>query len=337
MAVTRAQKVRLGIFVLVSGGLLVAVLVVLAGIKLVERRDTYYVVVKDSVSGLESGAQVKYNGVRVGSVDDIRINAEDVSEVIITLSLEAGTPIKTDTRAVLQVAGITGLKFIELQRGSPESASLEPGSEIPADASFLDRISGQAEVIAEKVELLVNNLNAVLGPENRDRIANVLDNVEDATASAAAAIDENRENLRAFSHNLAELTAGLDAQVRNIEAEAVATMESVRHATDAIAGAVDQRAIHQILTNVERMTSDLRRAVKEADLDALAVKVRELTESADGLVKNVNLVVLKSREDLYASLNYLLEGLENFSEFARMVRENPSLLLKGQPEESRDF
>lgn len=337
MAVTRAQKVRLGIFVLVSGGLLVVVLVVLAGIKLVERRDTYTVVYEDSVSGLETGAQVKYNGVRVGTVDDIRINPADVSEVIVTLSLKADTPIKADTRAVLTTAGITGLKFIELQRGSPKSELLKPGARIPAGESFLDRISGQAEVIAEKAELLVNNLNAVLGPDNRDKIANILDNIENVTASAAAAVEENRENLRAFSHNLAELSAGLEAQLRNLEGEAVATLQSVRNATDAVSGAVDQRAIGQILSNVERMTGDLRRAVRAAQLDALAGKIRELTDSADGLVRNVNLVVLKSREDLYASLNYLLEGLENFSEFARAVRENPSLLLRGPQEEARDF
>jgi phospholipid/cholesterol/gamma-HCH transport system substrate-binding protein len=337
MAVTRAQKVRLGIFLLVSTSLLVGVLVVLAGLKLVQRRDHYTVRFTDSVSGLENGAQVKYNGVRVGTVQDIRINPDDVSEVIIGLSLERGTPIKSDTRAVLQTAGITGLKFIELQRGSPTSKLLEPGAEIPAGASFLDRITGQAEVIAEKAELLVNNLNGVLGPENRQRISNVLANVEDLSAAAVQAVDENRENLRAFSQGLAELAAGLDARVANLEGAAVATLDSVRLAADSLGATVDRAKVDQILGNLQRLTGDLRTKVRAADLDGLVRELDQLAKSANRLVGNVDLVVLKSREDLYASLNYLLEGLENFSEFARMLRENPSLLLKGPDQETREF
>jgi len=337
MAVTRAQKVRLGIFLIVSTSLLVGVLVVLAGLKLVERRDHYIVRSKDSVSGLESGAQVKYNGVRVGSVEDIRIDPDDVSAVVIELSLARGTPIKADTRAVLQTAGITGLKFIELQHGSAESRLLEPGSEIPADESFLDRISGQAEVIAEKAELLVNNLNAVLGAGNRERISNILANVEDLSASAAQIVDDNRDNLRAVTQSLAEVSASLEARVANLEGAAVATLDSVRLAADSLGATVDRAKVDQILVNLQRLSADLRTKVRSADLDGLIQQLDQLAKSADRLVGNVDLVVLKSREDLYASLNYLLEGLENFSEFARMLRENPSLLLKGPDEEARDF
>lgn len=335
MAVTRAQKVRLGVFVLVSGTLLVVSLVILTGLQLVQKRDAYTVVIADSVSGLETGAQVKYNGVRVGTVDGIRIDPEDVSKVIISLSLDAGTPIKADTRAVLQSAGITGLKFVELLRGSPKSELLEPGAQITAGESFLDRISGQAEVIAQKAEMGLNSLNALLNEENRGYVTGILGNVEDLTASAAELVDENRESLRVVAQSLAELSTSLDSRVASLEAESVSTLAAVRNAADALGAAVDQDKVGRILSNVERMTADLRSKVHAADIDGLIRQVNALSTSAEQLVGNVNLVVMKSREDLYASLNYLLEGLENFSEFARMLRENPSLLLRGPDEEER--
>lgn len=71
---TRSQKVRLGVFVVVSSAIVIAVFITLAGIKLMEESDMYKVQFDETVSGLEIGAQVKYNGVRVGQVASITIN-----------------------------------------------------------------------------------------------------------------------------------------------------------------------------------------------------------------------------------------------------------------------
>jgi ABC-type transporter Mla subunit MlaD len=61
MAVTRSRKVRLGIFVGAGLFLLVGGLVLLAGVKLGERRDRYVIRFSDpsyGLSGLEVGAPV---------------------------------------------------------------------------------------------------------------------------------------------------------------------------------------------------------------------------------------------------------------------------------------
>jgi phospholipid/cholesterol/gamma-HCH transport system substrate-binding protein len=168
--ITRAQKVRLGLFMTISTVLLVGTMVVLAGLELGRQRDTYTVRYTTSMSGLEPGSSVKYNGVRVGSVDALRINREDVAEVIVTLSLEHGTPVKKDTKAVVNMAGITGLKFIELSGGTSGSGFVEPGGEILGGESTLDKLTGRAEAIAEKAELLLNQLNKAVSDENRERV-----------------------------------------------------------------------------------------------------------------------------------------------------------------------
>ena len=342
--VTRAQKVRLGIFVLVSTALLVGTLAVLAGFKMSQQRDLYTVRFTVSVSGLEVGAQVKYNGVRVGQVEAVRINRDDVSEVVVTLSLEHETPIKTDTRAVLNMSGITGLKFIELTLGSRESDFLKPGDEILAGESFLDRLSGQAEEIAQKAELVLNNINKMLDEENRQQVTMILGNVELLTGAAAdlaesvtQLIDENRENVRAISSSLAETAAGLDGIVEELHSEAVATLQAVRGTVASLGETVDKRQVASVLTSVERLMTSARRKVEGTDLEGAVAKISALADRTARLMTNIDLTVVKSREDLFASLSYLLEGLENFSEFARMLRENPSLLLRGQSEEERSL
>ena len=73
MNLTKAQKVRLGVFIASGTTLFLGSLLTLAGLKAWEKRDYYSVRFKDSVSGLEKSAQVRYQGLRVGRVESMRI------------------------------------------------------------------------------------------------------------------------------------------------------------------------------------------------------------------------------------------------------------------------
>lgn len=120
--------------------------------ELFEKTDTYYVAFQDvSVSGMEVGSSVKYLGINVGTISDIEINPEDVTSILLELSLKSGTPIKEDSRAEIVSLGITGMKAIEIRGGSNEAKLLNPGSHIEPGESLTSKISGKADVIAEKV------------------------------------------------------------------------------------------------------------------------------------------------------------------------------------------
>ncbi|MGO8754305.1 MAG: MlaD family protein, partial [Gallionellaceae bacterium] len=85
--------------------------------------DVYQTYMKESVSGLNLNAPVRYRGVEVGRVQKIALAPENVEQVQLTLNIERGTPVKVDTVAVLQTQGLTGLAFVELtggNRNSPE-------------------------------------------------------------------------------------------------------------------------------------------------------------------------------------------------------------------------
>ena len=93
--VTRSQKIRLGIFVTISMLILLATLGIVTTRKFFEARDTYYVGYYDiSVTGLQEGGSVKYQGINVGYVSRISIDPEDIRRVIVEVSLDKGTPIR---------------------------------------------------------------------------------------------------------------------------------------------------------------------------------------------------------------------------------------------------
>ncbi len=333
--ITRAQKVRLGVFLTVSSTLLIGTLAVLAGLRLAEERDTYTIRYHMSLSGLEAGSPVKFNGVRVGRVDSIRIDREDPATVVVAVSLDAGTPVKKDTRAIVNLAGITGLKFIELSGGTAVSAFVDPGGEITAGDSTLDRLTVRAEDIAERVQTLVEQLNKLTSDENRKKVIAVVDHVDALVVSATGTLEENRPAVRDLTASLKSAGERVDAAVKTLEVETTATARALRQVAERVRDEVEPNKVRSIVTNVERISAQVRVAVDKADLPTVGAQFKDLMIALQRTVKNIDTTVLRGREDLFASLSYLLETLENLSEFSRQIRENPSLLLGGAEEKER--
>lgn len=324
MAASRAQKVRLGVFVSVGLLALVGGIVALAGARLGEARDTYTIRYDEdgvSLSGLEVGSPVKYSGIRVGRVERIGIAEDDLSVVEVEVSLQEGTPVAKDTVANLGSMGITGLKYIELSRGNRSAGLREPGGQIPPGSSGLDELTNRAGEIAEKVSVTLDRVNAFVAPDMRDRVASVLDRTDKLLATLEATVDENRVTLK----KLGERTEAL-----------VGELESIARTTDGLlsraAPGIDRSlsAVTRLLSRLESTRENLDAALSSAD--ALMMSVNDAVLAAMPFIDNSSLLVRQSRENLVEALGYLRETAENLSDFSRRVREDPSLLLLGDEE-----
>src|ERR1700744_4377271 len=76
----------------------------------------YKIYFDGSVSGLERGAAVRYLGVGVGRGHRMRIEPRDGGRVQVLVGLDSSTPISDRTLAELQLQGVTGLLYIDLQQ-----------------------------------------------------------------------------------------------------------------------------------------------------------------------------------------------------------------------------
>jgi phospholipid/cholesterol/gamma-HCH transport system substrate-binding protein len=191
---TKVQRVRVGLFVIVTGILAAIVLTTFAGLRFWEGRDRYHIVYSGSVMGLESGARVFLNGMRVGAVEDISSDPADLRNVRITIAVKGGTPIHSDTKAMLQHAGITGMRVIDLRDGTSVSPRLAPGSTIAAGETVFDRLQEHAETLAEQSAQLMERANRIVGHlEGMDQIVG---NLTEASAALKDLVAENRSGLR---------------------------------------------------------------------------------------------------------------------------------------------
>jgi phospholipid/cholesterol/gamma-HCH transport system substrate-binding protein len=221
-----AQNLRVGVFATVALGLFGVVLVVFGGLSFWEKSDHYRIVFATSVIGLEPGAQVYLNGIKVGTVDELDIAPLDIRKVAVAIKVKRGTPIHTDTHAMLQYAGITGLKVIDLRDGTSAAATLPPGAEIAAGTPALDKLERQAQSIVDqsnelmkRANLLTENLVAVTDPAKL-----AATNLAAMSGSLKALVDENRaalrESLKAVRQTVNGASDLLDGQVAHLVANA---------------------------------------------------------------------------------------------------------------------
>ena len=307
--VTKAQKFRLGIFITVISVLMVMFLIMVAGTKIMEKRDIYYIRYKDSsVTGLQIGGPVKYRGIGIGRVDDISIDPENITDIIVTASVKSGTPIKGDMTASLIPIGITGLVQVEITGGTQEAELLESGSFILSGLSTLESISGKAEILANKFEILLNNLNNITNEENTKRFNNILANVD-------TIIDVNQSSISNTVSSLEAITEDFEQIAKNTK--------SLLERLDTI---TESGQVEKIVTNTEKITSELA----NSDLKQLMTDIHKLTIDANDAISHIDATHLESRQDLLDAIESLKETIDYLNDFSRQISEDPSLLIRSK-------
>ncbi|HEX2082017.1 MAG TPA: MlaD family protein, partial [Xanthomonadaceae bacterium] len=157
----------------------------------------YYVIFNEPVTGLTEGGSVQYNGIAVGTIEQLSLNPRDPRQVRARLKLEASAPIKVDTKARLSQAGITGSPFIQLTGGSPNAPPLT--SRDPDGIPVIQTEPSALQNIADTASRLVARLDKLMSEENIRHIENTLTNLDNMTAALGDAAQ--KEELRALVHN----------------------------------------------------------------------------------------------------------------------------------------
>jgi phospholipid/cholesterol/gamma-HCH transport system substrate-binding protein len=215
--ISRGQKIRLGIFMSLGLLVIITALVTLSFDRLFSPKDTYYIAFTDqSLSGIDIGSQVKYLGIPVGTVRNLRINPGNINEIIVTVAIEPGTPIREDVRADLQTIGITGMKMIELRAGTAEAQQLEPGSYIRAGRSVTDEIFQRAETIADKIEIVLDNMIEFTEDDTRDKFLSFIDEAQATITNVNRLLNNNQERMERTVSNIDTLTVELNKMVTSV-------------------------------------------------------------------------------------------------------------------------
>lgn len=140
--------------------------------------------------GIAENAPVRVLGVEVGRIDRVALQYDDETKVLITLSLDESTKLKTDAQAHVSSLGLMGEKYIEMEPGSSDAPLLQPGSTlVGVDPFQMEAVTEKAEEIMAKLSKALTDINSLttnvdgMVSENRDEISEILSNVEVTTAN----------------------------------------------------------------------------------------------------------------------------------------------------------
>jgi phospholipid/cholesterol/gamma-HCH transport system substrate-binding protein len=265
----------------------------------------YEVYFDDSVSGLERGSAVRYLGVGVGKVVDMRIDPRDSSRVMVIVDIDSTAPISKQTVAELSLQGVTGLLFIDiLQRRHNHQPLPEVPSYkypvIPARQSRLQAFLQSLPDLVTSVGDVVERADRLLSDENLAAFSGTLANVN----KASVGLPETLQHLN-----------GLLAELRSATVQIAASAHDLHSVIDTAGPDVEAtiKRLHDVADNVVKATDLIDKIIADNRQD-----IRSFT-----------------RDGLPELERFLREGraaAEEIRELSNSLRENPSQLLYQQPQ-----
>lgn len=223
----------------------------------------YDVMFADPVRGLTDGGEVRFNGIKVGEVQDLRIDPDNTNRVIARIRVSSDVPVRTDTTAQLEPIGLTGVTLIQLTAGSPTAELLRPtfGSptpEIIGRGSQIDELMARSEEIALRASEAMAAVRDLLTDENIERVSRIIRNLEtvsDQLASTNSVITQSgvaAQDLSNLTRQLQSDLADLDQVLDDVgQAAAVAGGETLPEL------ALAAEEIRRAATSINRVAQNL--------------------------------------------------------------------------------
>ena len=277
----KAHAIAAGIFVVVVTVLLVALAAWLT--RDTGERDPYEISTRETVTGLQPQAAVRYRGVDVGKVEAIGFDSKVQGNVLLRLEIDRDAPVTKETFATLGFQGVTGLAFIQLDDSGKPAPRLKPEDghppRIPLRQGLLSKLADKGEVILERVEQITGRMNQLLGDDNQKKFSSALGNLDSAAADASRlaqrldatvakrvdpALDEASVALRSVrkSADAVEKTASdFSVTARRLN-DKDGPMDRLAQGTEALSHAADSFNA-ATLPRINRVTEDTSRAVRQ--------------------------------------------------------------------------
>jgi phospholipid/cholesterol/gamma-HCH transport system substrate-binding protein len=289
---TEARKFRVGVFVITAVLILVGGVIWLGASRFFERSLYLVTYFSESVQGLEPGAAVKYRGVPSGRVEEIRVAPDgDLIEVVMSMDVNIAQSVKEDEtlRAQLQLTGITGLRYVEINRHSGEALNRFPALTFEPPYPVIRSTPSSFIAVQDALEDLYKRFSSIdFGGISGDirstlQAADVL--LRDPNLQTMLA------NFQETSESTVRLSKNLERMTRKIDLDPA--LENLTRATE------EARALFADLRAGETGTQ-LRETLRQVDRLALSaqhfvISLQQTTEQLDRTVDNLERVTEEVR------------------------------------------
>jgi ABC-type transporter Mla subunit MlaD len=282
---------RLGLFVLAAIGALIALILVFGSGQIFQKTFEVETYIKQSVTGLDNGASVRFRGVKVGQVISVGLTGEIYEKnvplpqrkaYVIVRMLINGDPkeyfggsnnnVAANLRARVKTMGITGVNYIELDFEAPNSEYPTLTYTWKPEYPVIPSLPSPADEIFTGLQKVVTNLSAL---------------------------------------NLAETQQKFDSLVTNLNT----VLAGSGKGNQGMAQSVQE--LNTLLAKMNSVTSNAELELLTQELVASAVVLRQMLSSAQG--------------DTAITIENLKQASEQLNDLMRVASRSPSSLIWGEP------
>ena len=220
--------------------------------------NVQYTIVANQVGLLTQGDPVKFNGVKVGKVKKIRLEADHKVDILVQVESGVGIPIGSTVE--IQNVGLMGERMINVIL-APGNTSYPPGSTLQATYDYgIAETMGATGVLIEQAKGIVDELQKVVDstvgrPDFVPRVNNVVRRADEV------------------SDRLDKLVAQIEPEVKHAVGDLASAGHTARGMADRTAPVVDS-----VAERADRTTAELGPMVE--DLKAVSADIRVLSDKA---------------------------------------------------------
>lgn len=160
------------------------------------------------VKGLTEGNKVRFGGIDVGTVSDVKIVSDSSIQVQFTIDEDIREFIKKDSKVEIGQEGIMGNKIIQINSGSVSAESVSENDELESRRAIdFEGILKEAHGIISEGHLFARNLKEMSEKINNGNgdLARLLND-----SSIAVSLNRTGEQLLAITRNVNSITSKVD-------------------------------------------------------------------------------------------------------------------------------
>lgn len=304
----KVSRFKVGVFVLIGVAMLLGSIVGLGTMRYFQPGRTYVTFFNESVQGLQRDSAVKYRGVDVGRVVDIRVGPDyELIEVVMDIQFH-GEPEQAMV-AQLKTVGITGIVFVELDLKKPDAPDLSPRITFAAEYPIIPSKPSELTRVLSVVDKVIKELNQINFKTIADKVESVLDSTD------ALVSDQRWKKMLA----LLESSTG--------------HLNSLLAKTDQ---AVERTDLEGILKTTSQMLAEANSLLREARAEMKAMKLPDTADKVSDLVDEVGGASNEILQNIRVTSDSLQRASETLDQLLMRLKSSPSDLIFSTPPPPRE-
>ncbi len=299
---------RIGLFMLIGLVILGLFIIKIEDIPIGERGERLQVEARfPTVAGVDRKADVRIAGVRVGKVEEIRLEG---GQAVLTLSLDPDVELHRGASVRVTSLGMLGDKYVEILPGDPTAPLLPPGTELSGTAppTFDQVLKAASDIGADVKEVTEALRRSVGGQQGAEKLTEIVDNIEQLTATLRVLIEQNQGNVNATMANFREFSATLRDELPRIA-------EKINTLADNLDGVVveNRTDVRASLSNIRDISERLK--VSADNLNVITTKIATGEGTIGKLVNDETTV-----DNVNETLTSIRDGVHTLNERLTMKK-----------------